>query len=152
MDETRFEPVIEILSEPSPADEAAILARLIAYNEEAGGPARYTPFNLVVRHPESGEAIGGMVGSSGYDWLYIDLFVIPKEMRRQGFGSRLIAMAEAEARRRGCIGIWLDTYIFQARPFYEKHGFVCCGEILDHPRGGARYFMQKRLDGAPLQR
>jgi hypothetical protein len=57
-------------------------------------------------------------------------------------------MAEAEvfARQRGLLGVWLDTFSFQARPFYEKLGFSVFGTLHDHPAGGARYFMQKRFD------
>ncbi|MDB5698088.1 MAG: family acetyltransferase, partial [Alphaproteobacteria bacterium] len=46
---------------------------------------------------------------------------------------------------RGCVGVWLDTFSFQSRGFYEKLGYAVVGMIQDHPLGGARYFMQKRL-------
>jgi GNAT superfamily N-acetyltransferase len=38
-------------------------------------------------------------------------------------GKALMAQAENIARANGCIGLWLDTYEFQARGFYEKLGF-----------------------------
>ena len=53
--------------------------------------------------------------------------------------------AEQIALEHGCVGVWLDTFAFQARPFYEKLGYTCFGQIDDHPRGSARYFLQKRL-------
>jgi GNAT superfamily N-acetyltransferase len=53
--------------------------------------------------------------------------------------------AEAAARARGCIGIWLNTFSFQARGFYEKLGFTPIGQIDDYPVGHQRFSLQKRL-------
>ena len=46
-------------------------------------------------------------------------------------------------------GIWLDTFSFQARRFYEKLGYVVFGELPDYPAGHSRYFLQKRLGASP---
>jgi GNAT superfamily N-acetyltransferase len=56
-----------------------------------------------------------------------------------------MARAEAWARQRNLAGMWLDTFAFQARPFYEKLGFTVFGTLEDHPRGSRRFFMQKRF-------
>jgi hypothetical protein len=40
---------------------------------------------------------------------------------------------------------WLETYSFQARPFYERHGYTVFGVLDNHPIGHQRYFMQKAL-------
>ena len=50
-----------------------------------------------------------------------------------------------EARARGAVGVWLDTFSFQHRPFYEARGYELFGEIADHPRGERRYFLKKLL-------
>jgi ribosomal protein S18 acetylase RimI-like enzyme len=55
--------------------------------------------------------------------------------------------AEDLAREKDCVGIWLDTFSFQAPEFYKKLGFSECGEILDYPLGHKRHFFQKRLIG-----
>jgi ribosomal protein S18 acetylase RimI-like enzyme len=54
-------------------------------------------------------------------------------------------LAEAEARRRGLLGIWLDTWTFQAPDFYPKLGFVECGRITEYPPGHDRIFFVKRF-------
>jgi ribosomal protein S18 acetylase RimI-like enzyme len=54
--------------------------------------------------------------------------------------------AEAEARRRGLTGIWLDTWTFQAPGFYRKLGFAEVGRIPNYPPGHDRIFFMKRLD------
>jgi len=49
----------------------------------------------------------------------------------------------------GSISALLDTFSFQARPFYERFGYQVIAELPDCPRPGiARYYMRKAL-GAP---
>jgi ribosomal protein S18 acetylase RimI-like enzyme len=67
-------------------------------------------------------------------------------MRGSGLGRHLMRQAEEEARSRSCRGVWLDTYSFQARGFYERLGFVVFGTIEDYPPGQRRIFMQDRTD------
>ena len=132
---------------PDKADIDAIGLALAAFNRErAGRDAGYQPFALHLMDPETGEPVGGLSGWQVFDWLFIELFHVPEALRGKGYGRALIQRAEAFGRERGALGIWLDTFSFQARPFYEKLGFAVFGTIEDHPKGGARYFMQKRLD------
>jgi ribosomal protein S18 acetylase RimI-like enzyme len=75
----------------------------------------------------------------------VQLLVIPDALRGSGLGSAIMREAEAVARRRGCIGVWLDTYSFQARGFYERLGYEVVGSINDHPIGGERFILAKRF-------
>jgi predicted N-acetyltransferase YhbS len=61
-------------------------------------------------------------------------------------GSRLIASAEDEARRRGCTAAFVYTVTFQAPGFYERHGYRRFGEIACPPNGATRIFLTKTLD------
>jgi len=63
----------------------------------------------------------------------------------QGLGRKLIEQVEELARENGLRGVFLDTFEFQARPFYEKLGFTTFGTLENAVGDGARYFMQKRL-------
>jgi GNAT superfamily N-acetyltransferase len=138
---------IVLTLDPEPADETVVREGLRVYNKAMGGPTGYQPISIMLAD-ESGTRIGGLTGRALYDWLFIELFHIPEALRGQGYGRQLMQKAEAFARERGLVGIWLDTFDFQARPFYEKLGFTVFGTLGDHPRDGRRYFMQKRLDGA----
>lgn len=137
---------IKLKLDPEKADIEPIVDGLIAFNRKASGrDAGYQPFALHLIDPESGKPVGGLSGRAVFDWLYIELLHVPEELRGRGQGRELMMRAEAFARERGLIGIWLDTFSFQARPFYEKLGFSVYGTIDDHPIGGHRYFLSKRL-------
>ena len=69
------------------------------------------------------EVVGGLLGHSVYQWLFVAKLWIAGPFRGRRYGSALLDAAEAEARSRGCVGIHLDTFEYQARPFYEKQGY-----------------------------
>ena len=129
--------------DPDPAHRETLRAKLVAWTNERIEPSGSRPLAITVRN-ESGEVIGGLWGHTGRGWLYVDLFGLPPELRRDRVGSKLLAMAEEEAKARGCIGSFLDTFTFQARPFYEKQGYRLFGQIDDFPKGHSRFFLMKR--------
>ena len=132
------------VANPTDRDREAILAPLRAYNIAQAGDPRIRPVVLNVIDPD-GQTAGGLWGRLGYDWMFIELLVVPEAARGTGIGRHLMALAEARAREENCVGIWLDTYAFQARGFYEKLGFSVFGTIEHYPRGYQRFFMEKRL-------
>ncbi len=136
--------MIELTDKPTPTETAAIRERLAAFNETVAGPHNTNPLCLLVRGA-GGEVEGGLVATTFWQWLYIDLLFVPDGQRRHGLGSDLLRQAENEARRRGCVNAFVSTFSFQAKPFYEKHGYRACGEIPDFPPGHSQYVMSKRL-------
>lgn len=138
---------IERTDTPTDEERQAILAPLRAYNTaQTGGSAPELVAWLV--RDEQGEIVGGLYGRVFFRWLYIELLVVPEQARGQGTGSTLMQMAEELAREKNCVGIWLDTFDFQAPAFYRKHGFTEIGQIDDYPPGHQRFFFQKRLIAA----
>jgi GNAT superfamily N-acetyltransferase len=127
-----------------PAARAA-LAGLAAFNLPFVGPHGLKPLSLVVRREASGEPVGGAFGWCYGAWYYLNYLFLPEELRGGGAGAGLLARIEAEARARACIGAWVDTFSFQARGFYERHGYTLFGTIEDHPPGHARHFLMKRF-------
>jgi GNAT superfamily N-acetyltransferase len=132
---------------PTPAEEKAVLNGLIAFNEKAGGPIGYQPMAILLKD-DAGTVQGGLTGRVVYDWLYIELLHLPESVRGEGLGTTMMEQAEAFARDRGLAGIWLDTYHFQARGFYEKLGYTIFGTLEGHPVGGRRFFLEKRFESA----
>jgi len=135
---------IKISEFPSEADRDAVLAPLRAYNIKQAGDPGIRPIAIMLTD-ENGVSLGGLWGKLVYDWLFIELLGIPEEHCKANYGTALMKEAERIARADHCIGIWLDTYEFQARGFYEKLGFEVFGTLEDHPLGKRRFFLQKRL-------
>ncbi|ACP25321.1 putative acetyltransferase [Sinorhizobium fredii NGR234] len=139
-------PILDIIPDnPDPDDISAIVATLDAYNNANSGMVDQNGFAVVIRDPQTRVAIGGLYATDGYGWAFVRYLAIPEEYRGHGLGRRMMEEAEKIARARGYIGLWLDTFEFQARPFYEKLGFELFGEL----EGGAgaipRYFLKKRF-------
>ncbi len=138
-------PALEVVEQPTSEQHGAILAALVAFNQAHGPPNSFEPLAVLVRD-ESGQVAGGLWGHTTFDWLFVQLLVVPESMRGVGLGSEMLREAEAVARQRGCIGAWLDTYSFQARSFYERLGYEVIGTIKDHPVGGARFILANRFE------
>ncbi|TLU70471.1 GNAT family N-acetyltransferase [Lichenicoccus roseus] len=95
--------------------------------------------------PGSREVIGGLWGDSAWGYLHIELLVVPEAMRGTGIGRTLLQRAEEEALCRGCHQVWLDTFSFQARGFYEKLGYSVFGTLEDYRVGHSRMFLRKTI-------
>ncbi|WP_445679247.1 GNAT family N-acetyltransferase [Radicibacter daui] len=135
-----------ILDNPDPALRDAIRDPLVAFNEAQIG--KRTDMGLLaipLTETETGKVIGGLWGRTGFAQLFTELLFVPESLRGQHVGEKLMAMAEEEARRRGCVGAWVDTFSFQALGFYQKLGYSIFGQIEDYPPGHQRYFLSKKL-------
>jgi GNAT superfamily N-acetyltransferase len=129
---------------PTEADRKAIQDALVAFNRSKTTLRDYRDVAVLIRD-DAGTTIGGLSGYTSYRWMFIELLFVPESLRGQNIGTQIMAQAEAHARSLGLVGIWLDTFSFQARPFYEKLGYSVFGTIEDYPPGGARYFLSKTL-------
>lgn len=140
-----MEQLMEVSFDVTAQEREAILKPLRAYNLSHTGDMAFETVGILLRDPVTEEVIGGLYGKISYGWLFIELLSVPDQLRTQGTGSRLMRTAEDLARQRGCTGIWLDTFSFQAPGFYRKLGFTEFGHIADYPPGHQRHFFQKRL-------
>jgi GNAT superfamily N-acetyltransferase len=100
---------------------------------------------IAIRDPDSSEPVGGLVGRMNGGWLAIELLFVPETFRGMGLATKLIAMAEDEARRQGCHSAWIDTLNPKALQLYQRLGYEIFGELKDYPVGGSRVFLQKKL-------
>src|SRR5271157_1071172 len=91
------------------------------FNFAVTGMPEYFPANFVLRS-ERGEVLGGLLAVIWGGWLRVGTLWVSEIARGQGHGSQLLEAAEAYAKERSCKGVCLDTFSFQARPFYERHG------------------------------
>lgn len=115
-----------------------------SYNTQQAGDDNSQIVCFVLQSPDE-TIVGGVIGVVYWDWFSLDLMWMEEEHRGQGYGRRLLALAEEEARKRGARHAHLDTFSFQAPGFYQKHGYELFGELPDFPAGHQRYYMRKEL-------
>jgi N-acylglucosamine-6-phosphate 2-epimerase len=100
------------------------------------------PLEILLRNESI--ILGGLVGFTRWNWLFVQKLWVEDSLRNQGYGQRLLHLAEQEALQRGCIGSRLNTLGFQAKGFYEKMGYQVVGQIDDYPPGQTYYQFCKR--------
>ncbi|MBO4323113.1 MAG: GNAT family N-acetyltransferase [Clostridia bacterium] len=95
---------------------------------------------------EKGNIIGGCNGYA-YPWgcVYIDTLWVDEKFRGKDIGSAIIEAVEKTAKEKGLYISFLDTGDFQARPFYEKHGYTLFSTYTE-VGGHEDYMLFKRLD------
>ncbi len=94
---------------------------------------------------QAGKTDGGIAADLFGGWAYISLLWVDENLRNRGLGTELLNRLEAEAIRLGCKHAHLDTYSFEARPFYERAGYEVFGKLDDYPTGYCKYFLKKAL-------
>src|SRR5918911_5447760 len=129
MTEPAREP-LHVTIEPDPAADARAVVEqgLLEFNVGVIGDPHFVGVGVFVRG-EDGRVRGGLVGRIRWEWLYVEKFWLPDELRGLGLGSRLLREAEAFALERGCRGAFLDTFEYQALPFYAKLGYQVFGTL-----------------------
>ena len=135
---------IEKDNAPTPDTIAPVRAGLMAYNDAAVGAADIQRVALYLRDA-TGAVRGGLVGYFAWRWLMVDLLWVDESARGQGYGRALLERAESVARDSGCVAARLDTYEFQARPFYERQGYEVFGVLEGYPANTRTYYMKKAL-------
>ncbi|MBS0289819.1 MAG: GNAT family N-acetyltransferase [Proteobacteria bacterium] len=85
--------------------------------------------NFIAKN-EKGDIIGG-INAMLYCWgvLHIDILWVDDNYRSVGVGSELMEKIQGTVKQKGCSLIHLDTFDFQAKDFYLKHGFEVFGTL-----------------------
>lgn len=122
----------------------AILKGIIAHNRSQIGRRKWKNIAITVRN-DAGEIVGGVTGEAWADWLFVQLLWLDEAYRGQDFASRAMDALEDEARAFGAKHAYVDTFSFQARPFYEKRGYRVFGTLENYPDTHSRYWLTKAL-------
>jgi ribosomal protein S18 acetylase RimI-like enzyme len=134
---------LKVETDPKSDEMVPIYTGLLGYNAAQTGQ---TPHYLVVTLRDAHDkVIGGVLGGTYLGWLHVQSIWVPDELKGKGYGKALMHEAEQEAVRRGCPRVFLETFSFQALPFYEKLGYKIHSRLDDFPPGGARYALTKQL-------
>jgi len=124
---------LQIEVEPAPKDIRFLEDRLYDYNVEQTKFDDGKWLSIFVRD-DAGEIVAGLHGWTWCGACRVQTLWVRQDLRRQGYGQRLLGAAEQEARARGCDQLLLDTFSFQAPLFYKKLGYEVIGVVEGFPR------------------
>jgi GNAT superfamily N-acetyltransferase len=132
----------------SPSDARVLSERIVEFNSSLVPFTQSQPFVPIAYGFKDGrgDMLGGITATV-YCWkvLCIDVLWVSEDYRGKGVGSALLRAVEDEARQMGCALAHLDTFDFQAKSFYLKHGYEIFGELEDCPPGHKRIYLKKAI-------
>ncbi len=122
-------------------------------NEIRNGLVEYnTPFLSGIESSEvalyvsrENQKLGGIIADITGSWLTIKFLWVDKSVRSRGVGRDLVLKMEAHAVSVGCHSALLNTYSFQAKPFYEKLGYECLLTLENIYKSHNKHYLVKRL-------
>jgi GNAT superfamily N-acetyltransferase len=135
---------IEIADTASDGDIAELRNKILEFNFATTGLHDGRSLSCFLRDG-SGNLYAGIDGFTWGGYARIDYLWVDESRRRHGLGRALLMAAEAEAARRGCATIVLDTHSVQAPEFYRRLRYTQVGETLDTPVGYTQVLFQKRI-------
>lgn len=139
-----------IINESTEEEAKSVLKGLIEYNSSKVSLLQEPPFitiNRVIKKPNAdGNVLAGINSKlNGWKCLHIEILWVEEEFRRCGYGTVLLNEVERAAKNLGSSLIRLETYDFQAKDFYLKHGFEIFGVLDNCPNGHKFYFLKKQI-------
>lgn len=139
---------------PTENDLNEIKNGLRSFNSNFIAKSKFRELGIFVED-ENGAKQAGIVAETVGNWMYIQMLWVDESLRGKDVGTQLITEAEEEARARGCRYSLVDTFSFQARPFYERMGYNMQMALEDYiadsrapenvPSTHTRFFLTKSL-------
>jgi GNAT superfamily N-acetyltransferase len=112
------------------------------FPKDLGG--RYEEICLFLKDDE-GNVCGGILSEICWNWLEIHTFILDEDIRKSGFGTKLLVEIEKIALEKECDFIKVDTLSFQALDFYQKNGYQVFGSLDNVGRDYKHYYLKKDL-------
>ncbi|MEQ5184394.1 GNAT family N-acetyltransferase [Providencia zhijiangensis] len=136
---------ITVTHEITPEDKEELFTGLRSYNRSFLQNSYFGQLGVYSKD-DNGIMQGGLLASIKGRWLCIDYLWVDESMRKNGLGSQLMHVAEEESKKLGCHNALVDTFSFQALPFYEKLGYVKQMSLPNFPElGMQRHYLSKEI-------
>jgi len=143
-----------ITATPSFDDVEAVKNGLREYNKNYIPEQSFKELAVFVED-DAGNKTAGLIAETVGKYLMIKYLWVAESLRGQDCGTLLIRQAEEQAIARGCRYALVDTFSFQARPFYECLGYECKMTLEDYiedtraekgvEASHQRFYLSKRL-------
>ena len=127
-----------------PEDVEIIQNGIDEFNMAYTGDRNYRPVRIFLRD-EADQICGGITADLWGGWMHVEALWMDEGLRGQDFGTQLMEAAEREARAHGCHHAFLETFSFQARPFYERLGYKVIATLDNYPAGEQHFVLKKTL-------
>lgn len=130
--------------EPPETDKQVLSAGMLAYHASQGHPRKTDVYSIFLKD-EANTVVGGVIVSFLWNGMAINSLWVDETLRGQGWGRKLMDMAEKEGIKRGCTVAYTDTFTWQAPGFYKKLGYSEYGKIDNFPPGNSLTYFKKGL-------
>jgi ribosomal protein S18 acetylase RimI-like enzyme len=83
------------------------------------------PGSLFLKYTADHEIVGCVFLRKEEEEMYLGMLTVSPELQSKGIGKKLLAAAEAEARKRGCVAIHMTVISIRTEliGWYERHGY-----------------------------
>lgn len=126
-------------------DQEELLTGLRRYNQQFIDISLWGHLAIYSRD-EHGAMQGGVIARQEGEWLNIHYLWVHEDRRGSGLGRELMQRAAKEALAIGCRHALVDTFSFQALPFYQKLGYALKMTLPDFPQPGMqRHYLTRDL-------
>lgn len=105
---------------------------------------RYQEINLLLMDVNE-NVRGGILGEICWNWLEIHTLMIDEDIRRLGYGTKLLLEIERAALEGKCDFIKVDTLSFQALDFYQNNGYEIYGTLDNVGREYKHFYLKKDI-------
>lgn len=93
---------------------------------------------------EEGKIVGYISVSVDTGVAQIEPLMVGTDLKGKGIGSKLLKAAEDKARSLGVHKVWIETGLdWNAKEFYEKHGYIVRTIMTNHTGGRDFVLMDK---------
>jgi len=101
-------------------------------------------FGFFVRN-ENHQIVAGCAGDLLYGCLYVGQLWVSASLRKKGYGTKLMELAENLAKERACNFMAVNTMDWEALDFYRSRGFFVEFERHGFDKNSIFYFLRKNL-------
>lgn len=133
----------KLIENPDTAIVNEVRDRLRTYNKGFWEVLAKPQYALTIS--ENSRLAGGIIFSLFGEWLEVEFLWVEQDLRNRGIGNELLNRAETYAKEYGCKTAVVNTMSFQAKPFYEAHGYVVKYTQKNYPKTSTRYYLEKSL-------
>jgi ribosomal protein S18 acetylase RimI-like enzyme len=98
--------------EPNPEDLQTLSTGLLSHHASKGHKRTWEKYCIFLKD-NNGKAYAGIIVTFLWNGMHIDSLWVDTTLRGQNYGTKLMKMAEDEARKKGCTIAYTDTFTWQ---------------------------------------